>query len=73
MTPLHNAAQTGQPGAVKALVDAKAMVNIRLVSRERESLPPIHSLNLHFRHPPFPVLALAGAWPVPNNESKGEA
>ncbi len=31
MTPLHNAAHTGQPEAVKALIDAKAMVDIRLV------------------------------------------
>ncbi len=46
MTPLHNAAHMGQPEAVKALLEAKAMANIRLVRSELEFL--IHD---SFDHP----------------------
>jgi ankyrin repeat protein len=48
MTPLHNAAHMGQPEAVKALLEAKAMANIRLVRSELELL--IHAC---FDHPRF--------------------
>ncbi len=56
MTPLHNAAQTGQPEAVKALIDAKAMVNIRLVGSELGIFGQSMIINLNFLSTPRPHL-----------------